>query len=104
MPVGGRIWGVGAAGTHEVDRTAGFGGDNGAATSAQLYTPTGVAVDTAGNLYIADFANNRVRKVSTGGTITIHLDRKKAEVPRRDNETLLESARRAGLCIDVRAG
>jgi ferredoxin-NADP reductase len=33
----------------------------------------------------------------TGGTITIHLDRKKAEVPRRDNETLLESARRAGL-------
>jgi ferredoxin-NADP reductase len=33
----------------------------------------------------------------TGGTITIHLDRKKAEVPRRPNETLLESARRAGL-------
>ena len=33
----------------------------------------------------------------TSGTITIHLDRKKAEVPRRDNETLLESARRAGL-------
>ncbi len=33
----------------------------------------------------------------TSGTITIHLDRKKAEVPRRANETLLESARRAGL-------
>jgi ferredoxin-NADP reductase len=33
----------------------------------------------------------------TGGTITIHLDRKKAEVPRRANETLLESARRGGL-------
>lgn len=33
----------------------------------------------------------------TGGTITIHLDRKKVEVPRRPNETLLESARRAGL-------
>jgi 3-ketosteroid 9alpha-monooxygenase subunit B len=33
----------------------------------------------------------------TGGTITIHLDRTKAEVPRRANETLLESARRAGL-------
>jgi ferredoxin-NADP reductase len=33
----------------------------------------------------------------TGGTITIHLDRMKAEVPRRANETLLESARRAGL-------
>jgi ferredoxin-NADP reductase len=33
----------------------------------------------------------------TGGTITIHLDRKKVEVARRANETLLESARRAGL-------
>jgi 3-ketosteroid 9alpha-monooxygenase subunit B len=33
----------------------------------------------------------------TGGTITIHLDRKKVEVPRMANETLLESARRAGL-------
>ncbi len=33
----------------------------------------------------------------TGGTITIHLDRKKAEVPRRAGETLLESARRAGM-------
>jgi 3-ketosteroid 9alpha-monooxygenase subunit B len=33
----------------------------------------------------------------TGGTITIHLDRKKVEVPRRVGETLLESARRAGL-------
>jgi 3-ketosteroid 9alpha-monooxygenase subunit B len=33
----------------------------------------------------------------SGGTITIHLDRKKVEVPRRADETLLESARRAGL-------
>lgn len=49
--------------------TQGFGGDNGAATSAQLYTPTGVAVDAAGNLYIADFNNNRVRRVSVNGTI-----------------------------------
>ncbi len=47
----------------------GFGGDNGPATQAQLDTPTGLAVDAAGNLYIADSNNNRVREV-TGGNIT----------------------------------
>ncbi len=51
--------------------TPGFGGDGGAATSAQLNIPAGLAVDGAGNLYIADFSNNRVRKVaSSSGTIT----------------------------------
>jgi uncharacterized protein (TIGR03437 family) len=49
--------------------TAGFGGDNGPATSAQLYSPEGVAVDSAGNLYIADANNHRTREVS-GGVIT----------------------------------
>jgi hypothetical protein len=47
----------------------GFSGDGGAATAAQLDTPTGVAVDASGNLYIADSHNHRIRKVS-GGTIT----------------------------------
>src|ERR1017187_2259079 len=50
--------------------TAGLGGDGGAATSAQLNIPAGLAVDGAGNLYIADFSNNRIRKVTSGGTIT----------------------------------
>ncbi len=49
----------------------GFGGDGGAATAAQLYVPTGVAVDSAGNLFIADFVNNRVRKVSGGAITTV---------------------------------
>jgi len=49
---------------------AGYSGDDGPATSAQLYNPTGVAVDTAGNLYIADSNNYRVRMVSVLGTIT----------------------------------
>ncbi len=47
----------------------GFSGDNGPATSAQLATPVAVAVDRAGNLYIADINNFRIRKVS-GGVIT----------------------------------
>src|ERR1035437_9125744 len=47
----------------------GFSGDGGPATLASLSQPTGVAVDSAGNLYIADPNNQRVRKVS-GGTIT----------------------------------
>jgi len=41
----------------------GYSGDGGAATSAQLNWPMGVAVDPGGDLYIADFANNRIRKV-----------------------------------------
>ena len=50
--------------------TAGFSGDGSAAASAQLNLPTGVAVDAAGNVYVAEFGNNRVRKISTTGTIT----------------------------------
>jgi uncharacterized protein (TIGR03437 family) len=49
---------------------AGYAGDGAAATSAQLNLPLGVALDTAGNLYIADTLNSMVRKVATGGTIT----------------------------------
>lgn len=44
----------------------GFGGDGGPGTSATLNFPTGVAVDAAGNIYIADSQNDRIRKVSAG--------------------------------------
>jgi uncharacterized protein (TIGR03437 family) len=49
----------------------GFSGDNGPATSAALSGPSGVAVDPAGNLYIADQGNNRIRKVSNGMITTV---------------------------------
>ena len=51
--------------------TAGSLGNNGQAVSAQLSQPTGVTVDSAGNIYIADLGNNRIRKiVPTTGIIT----------------------------------
>ena len=50
--------------------TAGFGGDNGAAVSAQLNGPRGLAVDAGGNVYISDTRNARVRKVTPAGTIS----------------------------------
>ncbi len=48
----------------------GYSGDNGPATDAQLTTPSDVKVDTAGNIYIADFKTNVVRKVNKSGIIT----------------------------------
>ena len=50
--------------------TIGFSGDGGAATSAQLFPPLSVAVDTSGNLFIADRGNNPIRKVDTSGNIS----------------------------------
>lgn len=60
------------AGTH----LGGFSGDGGQASAADLYYPTGVAVDSSGNIYIADAGNNRVRFVnhSTGIILTIAGD------------------------------
>ena len=51
--------------------TAGYSGDNGPATSAQLNYPRGLAVDRSGNLYIADASNGLIRKVSNGTITTI---------------------------------
>ena len=50
--------------------TNGYSGDGGAATNAKLNYPSGVAVDAIGNLFIADYGNNRIRKVGINGIIT----------------------------------
>ena len=49
----------------------GYSGDDGPATAAELNDPTGVAVDSAGDLFIADTGNNRIREVNLAtGIIT----------------------------------
>ncbi|MBE2290487.1 MAG: T9SS type A sorting domain-containing protein, partial [Chitinophagaceae bacterium] len=53
-----------------VEGAAGFSGDNDTAIYAKLNHPTGVAVDSAGNIFIADQMNNRIRMVSPAGIIT----------------------------------
>ena len=58
--VGGKINTVAGNGS------AGFSGDGGPATAAFLYTPQGAVFDSAGNFYIADYSNLRIRKVTSG--------------------------------------
>jgi uncharacterized protein (TIGR03437 family) len=66
------VWHVASAGAKSVAAGGGNAahGDYGQATAARLKHPSGVAMDSAGNLYIADRDNHRVRRVSADGTIT----------------------------------
>jgi sugar lactone lactonase YvrE len=74
--VGGAIAGgaLGISGTDTITTVAGssqgFSGDGGPATQARLDAPIGVALDAQGRILIADFANQRVRRVGTNGVIT----------------------------------
>jgi uncharacterized protein (TIGR03437 family) len=61
---------------------AGFSGDGGPATAAQLNSPQGLAVDGQGNLYIADQLNNRVRMVTPQGVISTFAGNGAVGIPR----------------------
>ena len=54
--------------TYAGNYTAGFSGDGGAATAAELNQPFGIAVDDSGNVYIDDLTNNRIRKITKATT------------------------------------
>lgn len=56
----------------QTTKTNGFSGDGGPATAATLFGPIGLAVDNAGNVFIADNVNGRVRKVDAAGIITTY--------------------------------
>jgi uncharacterized protein (TIGR03437 family) len=65
-----RITPDGAITTVAGTSVAGYSGDGGPATAALLNFPTGVAVDSSGNLYVADNGNSVVRRITAGGLIT----------------------------------
>lgn len=62
--VSGKIVWIGGNGAQ-----VGFGGDGGLATRATLGEPTGISVDTQGNVYFAEFGNDRVRRIRSDGII-----------------------------------
>jgi len=61
---------AGKRGAAPISFRGGYSGDGGPAIEAELNTPHAVAVDTVGNIYIADTENFRVRKVNPDGIIT----------------------------------
>jgi len=61
---------AGVISTYAGNGTAGFSGDGGQATAAELNGPDQITTDATGNLYISDYSNNRVRKVTTAGVIS----------------------------------
>ena len=84
------------------DGTAGYSGDGGLATKAELDVPNGVAVDSAGDLFISDANNNRIREVmkATGDIMTIAGDGKAGYTGDGGPATAAEIDSPRGLAVD----
>ena len=65
-----RVSPTGTISTFAGNGTAGYSGDGGLAIEAEIFQPFQLAIDAAGNLYIADWGNSRVRKITPAGIIT----------------------------------
>ncbi len=97
------ILSTGAISTLAGTGTAGYGGDGGQATAAQLDLPSGVAVDGSGNVYIADFTNDRIRKVdaATGVIYTVAGDGSKGHGGDGGRATAAQLADPWGVALDA---
>jgi sugar lactone lactonase YvrE len=98
-----------AAGTGVITTVAGtgalgFSGDGGPATSALLRSPSGVAVDSSGNLFIADSENNRIRVVNAGTGIIATIAGNGTEGFGGDGGPAIRASLNdpIGLCVDTR--
>ena len=80
---------------------SGYSGDGGPAKSAQLKAPTGLALDASGNLYVADYLDNRIRKISTDGVITTVAGRGDFNPPLGDGGPAINAALAGPLGVAV---
>lgn len=83
--------------------SSGFTGDGGAATAARLNRPSGIAIDAAGNVFISDEGNQRIRKidVATGIITTVAGTGATGSTGDGGPATAAQFAGPAGLCFDV---
>jgi len=90
------------AGIGPTSLPSGFSGDGGPATNAQVWIPCSVSTDTADNVYIADAANNRIRKitVATGIITTVAGNGTAGYMGDNEPATTAELNDPVGLCLD----
>jgi uncharacterized protein (TIGR03437 family) len=92
----------GTISTYAGNTTAGFSGDNGPATSAELNIPDHIIFDSSDNLYIADQLNGRIRKVTPAGVISTVAGAGRSGPPSGDGQLALLAniPRPTGLALD----